>query len=406
MYKPIYLFIALRYLWNIYSPNFKKIFVILSIISITISTIALIITISMINGSEEYFKKNILSIIPHLIITNNNQYVKKIDFPKGILQINNIEKISDLICKEIIVQNRNNISAAEIMGVDKSNHDNIINYKIENILKKLKPNRYNVIIGKKLAQKLHVHTGDKINLILLSNARNNFSGKIFNQNIFKIIDIFSTSSEVDYYQILMNKKDSLNFLRYSKNYISGWRVWLKNPLNLDFYQFKQFKQFKKIKNKLILFDWTLQKGELFKAMKIEKYIMFFLFFLILILSIINIFINLTTYILENKHVISILQTQGLSNSKIMLIFIIFGSGNAIIGNILGTIIAISLIIQNDLLKFFINFFFDENNITILILPHQIFIINIISILLTIFATLYPSWKAIQLKPVRVLSKNE
>lgn len=399
MYKPIYLFIALRCLWNSNLPNFKKIFVILSITSITLSTTALIITISIVNGSETYFKKNILSLIPHLIITNNDQYVQTTDLPKSILQLDNVERISDLINKEIIVQSTNNISIAEIIGIDKKNYFNVKNYNIEHFLNKLTSEKYNIIIGQELAKKLHVNIGDTVNLIVLSDKKNNFLGKIFNQHLFKIIDIFSISSEADYYQILMNKEDSLNFLNYSKNYVSGWRVWLKNPFYLN------FSQLKKITNKLILFDWTLQKGELFKAIKIEKYIMLFFFSLILIISIINIFINLITYIVENKHLIAILQTQGLSNCKIMLIFIIFGSGNAIIGNTLGTIIAITLIMQNTCLQFFISYIFDENNITISILPYQIFLINIMSIILSILATLYPSWKAIQSKPIRVLSNE-
>ncbi|WP_425619504.1 FtsX-like permease family protein [Buchnera aphidicola] len=399
MYTPIYLFIAIRYLWNMHLTNFKKIFMILSITSIMISTVAIIVTISMINGSEHDFKKNIMSFVPHLIITNNDQYVRISDFPKKILQINNVETVSNLISKEVIAQSKNNISMAEIIGIDATNNYNIKNYNQKNILKILKSGQYNIIIGAQLAKKLNVCIGDTINLILLSDKKNNFSGEIFNQHIFKIINIFSTNNEIDYYQIIMNKQDSLNFLDYSKNYISGWRIWLYDPLHLN------LNTFKKITNQFILLDWKLQKGELFKAMKIEKYIMFFLFFLILIISILNIFINLTTYIAENQCVIAILQTQGLSNWKIMLTFIIFGSSNVIIGSTLGTIIAMALIIQSNFLKYCINYFVHESNISLILVPYQILLINIASILFAIFATLYPSWRAIQSKPAQVLNNE-
>lgn len=89
----------------------------------------------------------------------------------------------------------------------------------------------------------------------------------------------------------------------------------------------------------------------------------------------------------------------------MLIFVIFGSSNAIIGNILGTIISIVLIVQNNFLKFFIDIFFDETNIPIIIIPSQVFLINIFSVLLAIFSTLYPSWNAVQLKPAKILSNE-
>ncbi|WP_284442993.1 lipoprotein-releasing ABC transporter permease subunit [Buchnera aphidicola] len=399
MYKPISLFIAVRYLWNTHLPKFKKIITILSILAITVSTASLIIIMSMINGSEENFKKNVLSFIPHLIITNKNQYIKKSEFPENILKLQNIEKISDFFSKEIIVQSEDDVAMAEIIGIDNTNFFNMKNYGIKNISDILKTGSYNIIIGEQLAKKLNVHIGDALKLILLSNKKNFFSGQIFNQHMFKIISIFSTKSEVDYYQILMDKEDSLNFLNYSKNHVTGWRVWLKNPLSLN------IKEIKKTTDKLVLLDWKIQKGELFKAMKIEQYIMLFLFFLILLVAILNIFIILTVYIIEKKNAIAILKTQGLLNWKIMLIFIMFGSGTAIIGNILGTIISIALIIQNDFLKFFIKIFFNETDIPIIIEPYQVFIINILSTLFTIFSTLYPSWNAVRLKPSKILSND-
>ncbi|QIQ41882.1 MAG: lipoprotein-releasing ABC transporter permease subunit [Buchnera aphidicola (Microlophium carnosum)] len=399
MYKPISLFIAIRYLWNTHLPRFKKILTILSIIAISISTASLIIIISIINGSEENFKKNILSFVPHLIITNKYQYINKSELPKNILKLNNIERISDFISKEIIVQRKNNISMAEIIGIDSNDYCNMNNYSTKNVLDTLKPGYNNIIIGEQLAKKLNAYIGDKIKLILLSNTKNIFSGKIFNQRVFNIINIFSTQSEVDHYQILMNKEDSINFLRYSKNYITGWRAWLKNPFSLDINQIKQKT------DKLVLLDWKIQKGELFKAIKIEEHIMWFLFFLILLVTMLNIFIIFTLYVIEKKNTIAILKTQGLQSWKIILIFVIFSLSTAIIGNILGTIISILLIKENHLLKFFIDIFFDETNVPIIIIPFQIFLINIVSILFTIFSTLYPSWNVIRLKPARILSNE-
>lgn len=174
---------------------------------------------------------------------------------------------------------------------------------------------------------------------------------------------------------------------------------MKNPLSLN------VNEIKKITHPLFLLDWTTQKGELFKAMKIEKYIMFLFLFLVLLVSILNIVVILTICTVEKQNAVAILQTQGLLNCKIMLIFIIFGSSTAIIGNILGTLISLTLIIQNDFLKFFINIFIDETNIPIIVIPYQIFFINITITLFTILSTLYPSWKAIQLKPSRILSNE-
>lgn len=147
----------------------------------------------------------------------------------------------------------------------------------------------------------------------------------------------------------------------------------------------------------------MKKGELFKAMQIENYIMLFFFILILLVAGFNIVISLTIHVLDKKNNISVFQSQGLPRYKIMLIFIVLGSSISIIGNLFGTIISIILIFQKDFLNFLINIFFIDIKIPIKIIPIQIFIINITSIFLTILSTLYPIWYAIKSMPSRILS---
>ncbi|AHG61239.1 Ycfu [Buchnera aphidicola str. G002 (Myzus persicae)] len=397
MYHPIFIFIGLRYLWNSNLKKFKKFIIFLSIITITISISFLIIITAIINGVQENFKKNILSFIPHLVITNKDQYINKLEFPKNILKLNNIEKISPFIKKDIFIKSKYDITVAEIVGVNINNDKNIKNYNIKNISKILQPKKYNAIIGKELAKKLHVNIGDTIQLILLFDTTSPLTRKNIKTHTFKITSIFSTNNEVDYYQILIDQKDSKNFLNYSKNYVTGWRIWLKNPL------FLEINKIKKLINPLILFDWKSKKGELFKAIQIEKYIMFFLFFLFLLVAFLNIFITFIIYTIEKQNTIAILKSQGLLDWKIILIFVTLGLITTTIGSILGTVISISLILEKNFLNFLIHFFFNTNNISMIIIPYHVFFINITVILLAILSTLYPAWYSIKLKPYRILS---
>ncbi|ANZ22508.1 permease [Buchnera aphidicola (Diuraphis noxia)] len=399
MYKPIYLFISLRYLWNIHLPIFKKLTIILSITSIAISIASLIIIMSIINGFEENFKKNILSFVPHLIVTNKNNYINKSEFPKNILNLYSFQKFSEFINHEVILKTKNNISIGEIIGVDNISDKNINQYNIKNISNILYPNKYNTIIGLELAKKLNIHIGDQIKLISFSNKKSFFLKNNVTVKTFKVIDFFYTKNEIDYYQILINKEDSLNLLNFSKDYITGWRVWFKNPLSLD------INQIKKLINGFVLLDWKSQKGELFKEMIIEKYIMFFLFILILIVSIFNIFISLTIYTIEKKNSIAILQSQGLANWKIILIFVIIGSSTAVIGNIFGTIISIILIQEKYFLKSLISIFFGEIDFFVIISLYQVLFVNIASILVTSLATLYPALNSIKSNPAKILSNE-
>ncbi|QCI17114.1 FtsX-like permease family protein [Buchnera aphidicola (Aphis helianthi)] len=397
MYKPIYIFIGLRYLWNSHLTSFKKIITILSIIGTSLGISSIVITISLVNGFQNEFQKNILSFVPHLIITNKNYYINESEFPRNILKSSNVQKISSFINSKVLIQSKKNITIGEIITFKEKNYDSFKNYNITNILYTLNSKENNVIIGKKLAKKLNININDSIKLITLPKSKKNFLTKQFNEKTFKVTGFFCTENEIDNYQILINSKIALTFLHYCKNYITGWRIWLKDPFYFD------INMFKKIKNNLILLNWKSKEGELFKAVQIEKYIMLLFFILILLVVGFNIIITLTVNMIEKQNVIAILQTQGLCRKKIMLIFITIGSSISIIGNLLGILISFTLIFQKKILNLLINLFFNTTNISMKIFPFQVFLVNITFILLSILSMLYPIWKITKSTPAKILS---
>ncbi|AWH90494.1 lipoprotein-releasing system transmembrane subunit LolC [Buchnera aphidicola (Melanaphis sacchari)] len=395
MYKPIYIFIGLRYLWNSHLPIFKKIITIFSISSISLGIFSMIMTVSVINGCQYSFKKNFLSFIPHLIITNKNQKINKLNFPKNILQSENIEKFSDFINSKVIIKNKNIINIADMIGIDSNNCEFLNNYNIKNVLPTLFLEKKNIIIGKELAKNLHVNINDTISLIYLPTHKKELFEKSFKTKTFKITGIFSTNNEIDYYQILINKNHALNFLHYSKNLVTGWRIWLKDPFSSS--------KIKNLKNDLILLDWKTEKGEFFKMMKVENYMMLFFLILILLIVICNVIIIFTINVIDKKNIIAIFQSQGLSNKKIALIFIILALSTSIIGSIIGTTMSVILIMQKKILDFIIHLFFSNVKIPINIQLHQIFLINIVFIFFSIISIIYPTCYIIKRTTYKVLS---
>ncbi|UPT14649.1 ABC transporter permease [Buchnera aphidicola] len=397
MYKPIYIFIGFRYFWNSHLTNFKKIITILSIIGVSIGTASIIITMSLANGFQSEFKKNILSFIPHLIITNNSYYINESKFPKNILKLKNIQKVSGFISNKVLVQSKKNITIGEIITFKEKNYNTFKTYNIKNYLYTLNSKEKNIILGKKLAEKLNVNINDSIKLIILPNNKKNFLKKKINAQLFKITGLFNTKNDIDGYQMLINTEIALNFLNYDKNYVTGWRVWLRDPFSFNINTFK-IKE-----NNLIFLDWKKQQGEFFKAIQIEKYIMFLFFILILLIVGINIVITLTVNIIEKQNIIAILQTQGLCRKKIMLIFVTLGASTTIIGNFLGTLISFILIFQGKIINFLINTLFSNVSVPIKIFPIQTLIVNIVFTLISILSTLYPIWSITKSTPSKILS---
>ncbi|CAL4321975.1 FtsX-like permease family protein [Buchnera aphidicola] len=400
MYQPISFFIGLRYLWNKHLPTFKKIITILSILCISISVSALIIMISMMNGFKEEFKKNILYFTPHIIVTNKDRHVNRFMFPKQLLNVKEIIKFSDFISDEVIIHTHNNIIIGAILGINATNYTDIYRYSIQDVLCKLKSGYNNVIIGKKLAEKLHVKLGDHIKLIVSPSKNIQFPKNFLKEHIFKINDIFCTNNEVDYYQILINQDDAANLLNYPRNHITGWRLWFKNPLSINRHEIKKFTQ------KFTLLDWKIQKNTLFQAIKIETYIITVLLCLIVLVVICNIVITIMLCVTEKQKSIAILKAHGLKNWKIILIFFILSSSITIIGVVLGIVTSICLIMQKNFLMSFLKVFSNHNEISIIIDLSQIFFITNAILFLTILLNILPSWTIIKLQPVKILYKNE
>ncbi|WP_187306299.1 ABC transporter permease [Buchnera aphidicola] len=396
MYHPIFLFVSLRYLWNFQALKFKKIVIFLSIIGISISTCLMIVINSIMNGFQHHFEKNILSFIPHVIITNQKNNISESKFPKEILKIRNIKKISSFIREEAIVKSLKEITIGEVIGIDTSNYTDVSDYNIKNILFKLRSEKNYAIIGKALSKQLHVNIGDKINLVVPYNMTSNFLRQFSRKFHFEIKDIFVTHNDVDYYQIFINKKKATKLFHYKKNYITGWRLWLKNPLSLN------VQEIKKLSNHLRVIDWREKKGELFLVIQIEKYIMLFLCILIFLVSSLNIIITVTTYCIEKQKTILILKSQGLSSWKTILIFVTIGFLISLIGNFLGTMTSIILIKQKFFLKYCMNILFSDINVPIIIQPLDVLFINSISILLTISSILYVVLKTVQSTPNNIL----
>lgn len=89
-------------------------------------------------------------------------------------------------------------------------------------------------------------------------------GRLPSQRLFNVIGTFAASSEVDGYQMLTNIDDASRLMRYPQGNITGWRLWLNQPLQVDTLSQQTLPEGTKWQ------DWRERKGELFRAVRMEK----------------------------------------------------------------------------------------------------------------------------------------
>jgi lipoprotein-releasing system permease protein len=159
-------------------------------------------------------------------------------------------------------------------------------------------------------------------------------------------------------------------------------------------------------------DWTHQNSNYFLAVQMEKRMMLIILSLIVAVAAFNIVSTLVMAVTDKQADIAILRTLGASPHSIMKIFIVQGVVIGLIGTLLGCIGGISLALNLDVVIPFIEHLFGVQFITkdvyfINELPsdlryHEVMLVSGISFLISLVATLYPSYRASQTQPAEAL----
>ncbi|WP_225639510.1 lipoprotein-releasing ABC transporter permease subunit LolC [Candidatus Profftia sp. (ex Adelges kitamiensis)] len=397
MYQPVALFIGLRYIRGHTVNSFGHCISLLSIIGIMLGVMALVIVLSVMNGFEKNLEKNILGFMPQALVTSiqgsiNPKQVLSIDIEK----LTGVNRIDPIIECNVVLQSPHSISFGVMLGINPNDKDPLSSYINNSNIQDLKPNQYNVILGYRLSEQLGVKSGEKLRIIIPSASHFTPIGHIMSQRLFNVIGTFFANSEVDQYQILINQQDASHLMMYPLGNITGWRVYMDHPLLIDDLVSQPLKRGLKWK------DWRESKGELFKAVEMEKNMMGLLLSLIIGIAIFNLITSLSLLVMEKQSEIAILQTQGLTYGKIMLVFILQGISASTIGSLLGVLFGVLCASKINIIVPSLGKMLSGSNLPVNINITQIILITIMTIFLALLSTLYPSWRAAKINPVKAL----
>jgi lipoprotein-releasing system permease protein len=161
----------------------------------------------------------------------------------------------------------------------------------------------------------------------------------------------------------------------------------------------------KIGTTYIAKDWMSMNRNLFAAFKLEKIGMFICLTLIILVAALNIISALIMVVMEKEKDIAILKSMGATSRSIMKIFFFQGLVIAFSGTILGVAGGLGLCDLLSRYKFIElpSNVYPMSTLPIKVLPMDVTIVAISAIVITLAATIYPSWKASQVHPGEVLS---
>ncbi len=274
----------------------------------------------------------------------------------------------------------------------------------------LRADEFGIILGADLAFALGAQLGDKV-VVMAPQGQFTPTGVVPRLKQFTLVGLFQIGMyEYDAGLALIHMDDAAKLYRM-ENKVSGVRLKLDDLFDAPVIATALTQQLSPLGTYYVT-DWTQQHANFFRAVQMEKRVMFIILTLIVAVAAFNIVSTLVMAVTDKRADIAIMRTFGASPSSIMFIFIIQGALIGLIGTVLGAIFGIIIALNIGTIIPFIEGLFHVQFLAkdvyyISDLPSDLVWSDVITIIimsfaLSLLATLYPSWRASKINPAEAL----
>lgn len=404
-------FVGMRYLRAKHKHGFISLISLISVAGITVGVIALIVVLAVYSGFTTGLRDQILGVNSHIIVQKFGGAISNYQLQRDrILTVKNVTGATPYLYAQTLLSSASGGSGVVLRGIDPETAENVVGLSkqmttgtIQDLNQDASNRVPNIILGKNLASELRVRSGDKLRLISPSGPLTPM-GVIPKITTCQVSGIFETGMfEYDStlaYMALANVQDFLGL----DDVAHGLEVKVKDKY-LDRADEVAAEITERLGPGYIAKDWMMMNRNLFAAFKLEKIGMFIAMALIILVAALNIISALVMVVMEKTKDIAILKSMGATSTSIMKIFFLQGLVIAAAGTSLGVTGGLGLcelLSRYQFIELPSNVY-PMTTLPIKVLPMDVTIIAVSSIVITLLATLYPSWKASTVQPAEVLS---
>lgn len=386
-----------------------------SMVGIALGVAALIIVLSVMNGFQTQVRDRMLSVLPHIELYVSGAKPDQAlglwqDIANRAGQHDQVRGSAPFVAAQAMIVRGQALSGVQIRGIDPAKESavsDLAGQMVNGDLAALASESFNIVLGDQLARNLGVGVGDTV-LLLAPQGSISPAGFTPRMRQFTVAGLYSSGYyEYDVSLAFVNVQDAARVFR--DNSSSGVRLRIDDMQQapavagqlrslLPGYVFAQ--------------DWTLNNRTWFAAVQTEKRMMFLILALIVAVAAFNLLSSLVMAVKDKQSDIAILRTLGASPAEVARIFLIQGALIGVVGTLLGVGFGALVAYNIDIIVPFI-----ERMLGIQFLPQQIYFISELpsnpqiadilivactSLVLSLLATLYPSWRASSLQPAEVL----
>jgi lipoprotein-releasing system permease protein len=419
---PYELFIGLRYLKAKRKSTFISIITFISTAGVALGVLALIVVLAVMTGFEEDLKEKILGTNAHIVVLKSSGAIE--DYPvmmERLRAVKGVEAVTPFIYSQVMLSSGGNVSGVVLRGVDPATDPQVTNLSrslvdgklsdlttIPTPLVSAEPARPGIIIGKELARSLNLYVGDTLNVI---SPLGNITplGMVPKMKQFRVVGLFNTGMfEYDSTLAYVGLGEAQEFLsmgsavtgiqlRVDDVYRTGEMV---REINRDL-GFPYYAR-----------DWMQMNKNILFALKTEKMVMFIILTLIVLVAAFGIASTLFMVVMEKTKDIAILKSMGATGRSIMKIFVleglIIGISGTLIGVAGGLLVALNLEPIVGFIQRVTGFELFSKDVYYLdhfpsqVVPSDVLLISVTAVVISLVATLYPSWQASRLPPAEAL----
>ncbi|WP_288505649.1 lipoprotein-releasing ABC transporter permease subunit [uncultured Pseudomonas sp.] len=410
MFRPLSLFIGLRYTRAKRRKSFISFFSLVSMFGLALGVLAMILVLSVMNGFQEEMRGRILGMVPHAFISaaqpldDWRPLAAKAEQQPHVLAAVPYTQLQGMLSV------RGRMQPLLVDGIDPAQEKrvSIVGERMtQGSLDALKPGEFGIVLGEIAARRFQLELGSQVTVIIPEvGATGSITPRL---RRFTVVGTFKVGAELDASLALINVADAAP--------LKGWQPGQVESIRLALDDLFQAPRISRDVAKVLgdgyqARDWTISQGSLFQAMQMEKTMIGLLLLLIVAVAAFNIIATLIMVVADKKADIAILRTLGATPGQIMAVFMVQGTVIGLVGTLIGGVLGViaalnvsSWIAALERLvghKLFGGDMYFISNLPSRLELEDVVLIAVAALSMSFLATLYPAWRASRTSPAEAL----